>query len=128
MINPPYIYNAVVLKVHDGDTLDLNVDLGFNTWHISPFRLLGCNARELDMEGGPEAKANLESLLLGQRVLIHSAKLGKSIKPDKYGERYLASIQLIETDVVEMLIHENWLAAWNGKGEKPLPPWPRPTE
>ena len=121
-----YFYRGVVTKVRDGDTLTINVDLGFNTWHLSPFRLFGCNARELEDPGGQEAQHNLELLLLNKEVTL------KSIKPDKYGERYLAKVWLPEiggftTDVVEKLIIERWAAEWNGTGVKPVPPWPRIT-
>lgn len=122
-ITVDYFYRGVVTEVHDGDTLTINVDLGFNTWHLSPFRLLGCNARELKEPGGPEAKANLESLVLGKTVTI------KSVKPDKYGERYLAKVWLHEgilaTNLVDELIEDGWAAEWNGLGIKPIPPWPR---
>lgn len=124
IVTVDYFYKGVVTEVRDGDTLTINADLGFNTWHLSPFRLLGCNARELSQPGGPEAKANLESLVLGKTVTI------KSVKPDKYGERYLAKIWIHETDgfttdLVDKLIEEKWAAEWDGRGEKPLPPWPR---
>jgi len=42
-----WTYEAEVVRVVDGDTLDLSVDLGFNVRHRSAFRLLDCWAPEL---------------------------------------------------------------------------------
>lgn len=116
-----YEYKASPVSVHDGDTTTLHVDLGFNTWHEGPFRLARCNARELSEPGGPEAKDNLASILLArQYVLI------RSVKPDKYGERYLCEIWLPDgTNLNEYLIQEQWAAQWDGRGTKVIPPWPR---
>lgn len=48
MIAPAYTYNAVVVKVHDGDTLTIDVDLGMRVWLRSQkVRLAGLNAPEL---------------------------------------------------------------------------------
>ncbi len=42
----PYWYNAKVLGVVDGDTMDLMVDLGFNVHHKIRVRLYGLNTPE----------------------------------------------------------------------------------
>jgi endonuclease YncB( thermonuclease family) len=117
----PYVYNAIVVTVHDGDTLTLGVDLGFDLRDTVPFRLLGCNARELSQEGGPEARDHLAALLPPfARVKI------ASVKPDKFGGRYDAAVLLADgTDVVAQLVDQQWAAAWDGTGTKPVPPWPR---
>lgn len=67
---------AVVVKVHDGDTIMLRVD--FRNFDF-PLRLLDIDAPELN-EGGDVATAWLKSRLLGQdiRVLIdRSNRVGK---------------------------------------------------
>jgi endonuclease YncB( thermonuclease family) len=117
-----YEYNATCIAVHDGDTFTLNVDLGFNVWHISPFRLRGCNARELAQPGGIEARDYLTGLLLGQALVI------RSVKPDKYGERWDALVELPDgRDLTTFLVAQQWVAPWNGAGAQPLPPWPHTT-
>lgn len=116
-----YIYDAIVLGVHDGDTIRLDVDLGFSAHEEIDFRLLGCNARELSQPGGPEARDNLVALLpVGTKLTI------RSVKPDKFGGRYDADVTLPDGDnLVARLIDEQWVAPWNGAGTKPVPPWPR---
>jgi len=116
------------MAVHDGDTCTLHVDLGFNTWHEGPFRLVRCNAREIAELGGVEAKDNLSKLIYEQDlpVTLRSIKPNTPIQPDKYGERYLAEIILPDgRNLTDWLIAQQWAAAWNGRGTKPLPPWPR---
>ena len=41
-----YEYTARVLKVVDGDTLDLSIDLGFNIWITQRCRLQGIDTPE----------------------------------------------------------------------------------
>lgn len=90
-----YCYLATVLSVTDGDTVVLQIDLGFRASFVTPVRLFGVNAPEL-FSGGPEerrrgaaAKAFLQTLLAdcGNTVHIRTHKDSR----DKYG-RYLAQL------------------------------------
>jgi micrococcal nuclease len=64
-----YTYNAKVVKVVDGDTIDALVDLGFDTWKQVRIRMHGMNApesRTRDLEEkarGLAAKARLKEIL-----------------------------------------------------------------
>lgn len=125
MPQPAYTYTAVVLAVHDGDTITADVDLGFGVWiRGQAYRLLGCNAIELGAPGGKEARDNLAGLLLPPTLM--PAVTLTSVKPDKYGGRWLCVITMPDgSDLVSRLIADGWAAAWNGRGVKPVPPWPR---
>lgn len=49
-----------------------------------------------------------------------------SVKPDKYGGRYLAHVDLAGVgDIAELLVAEGWAVPWDGRGPQPEPPWPR---
>jgi micrococcal nuclease len=81
-----YTYKAKVARVIDGDTVVLEIDLGFNIFHVMSCRLLGVNAPELNAKDEViKVEANacknfLMSLLpVGKIVTIESKKL------DKYG-------------------------------------------
>lgn len=121
-----FTYNATVLRVVDGDGIEVDVDFGFY-FHKSPtpIRLLGCNAWEKDTEAGAAAKANLTALLpAGTPVVLQTAK------PDKFAPRWDAAVMYRGADgrfreLVDDLIAQQWAAEWDGKGTKPLPPWPR---
>jgi micrococcal nuclease len=83
-----YEYNARLIRIVDGDTVWLRVDLGFRTWIESDFRLHGINAPEVHgatREAGLAAAAYLRERLTGKVLRIESKGL------DKYG-RWLAII------------------------------------
>lgn len=54
---------ARVVDVHDGDTLKLDVDLGFSTHYYPWIRLRGVRAPELHEPAGPQARQELEAWL-----------------------------------------------------------------
>ena len=41
-----YYYAVEILRVVDGDTVDVRIDLGFDVWHKCRVRLMGINAPE----------------------------------------------------------------------------------
>lgn len=60
-----YVYNAELIRVIDGDTVDAKIDLGFDTWKKVRIRFHGINAPESrtrdleEKERGLAAKARL---------------------------------------------------------------------
>lgn len=120
----PFVYNAWVIEVHDGDTISCKVDRGnrdYSTWSV---RLLGCNAHELVEPGGIEARENLKALLpIDTLVCLYT------LKPDKYGGRVLASVHYLEdgreVELSSRLIATGWAAPYEGQGPKNVPTWPR---
>lgn len=84
-------YRATVTGVYDGDTITVDIDLGFSvTLHKYKIRLLGVDAPEL--RGGTEASRKrgrasrdfLRGLVLGKEIILTTVK----DKKGKYG-RYL---------------------------------------
>lgn len=83
-----YEYRAQVLRVVDGDTVHLEVDVGFSASIKMKIRLAGINAPELDTDAGKAARDYLSGLLpIGSNVFIRTLK----DRQEKYG-RYLAYI------------------------------------
>lgn len=81
-----YTYNAKVIRVIDGDTVELDIDLGFTIHWKSSCRLYGVNTPELKSSDKDERLKALEAknfliqeLPVGSDVTINSKKL------DKYG-------------------------------------------
>ena len=79
-----YIYNIELLKVVDGDTIDANVDLGFDVSVKKRVRFLGVNApesRTRDLEEkakGLAAKDRVKQLLEGANIIqLQSHGVGK---------------------------------------------------
>jgi micrococcal nuclease len=90
-----YHYRAVVVNVYDGDTINVNIDLGLSTWiNNEKLRLARINAPEIkgkERTKGLRSRDFLRELLLNKKVIIQTIKDRK----EKYG-RYLAEIWLEE--------------------------------
>lgn len=83
-------YSAEVVRVVDGDTVDVDIDLGFHHRFETRLRLSGINAPEINAAGtkGEESRDYLKSLLsVGSKVRVVTIK----DRTEKYG-RYLANI------------------------------------
>ncbi len=83
---PHYTYKAYVIEVIDGDTLWVNIDLGFDMWSNQKIRLKGINTRELTNKEGQNAKEFMEAKLKGCKFIAI-----KTYWRDKF-TRYLADI------------------------------------
>lgn len=100
---PKITARARCLNVVDGDTLDLEVDLGFKLKFTSRFRLLGIDTPELRSKDAQErAKAQLARDALKELVFSETycqwpllVTIDKD--PDNFG-RYLASIMIMESE------------------------------
>jgi endonuclease YncB( thermonuclease family) len=85
-----YIYKAELIRVVDGDTVDLIIDLGFDTLRKERFRLYGVDAPEMNTAKGKEAKAWLIGVLGPYgAIYVQTIQLATKAKRDKYG-RFLA--------------------------------------
>lgn len=93
-----YTYKADVIKVYDGDTITVNIDLGFNVWkHGEKLRLARINAPEVR---GKERKKGLISRDWLRKKILHKKIIIKTIKKKrgkekkgKYG-RYIVELYL----------------------------------
>jgi len=122
-VKDDYTRAATVVRVIDGDTVIVDLDLGFYITVRMSCRLAGINAHELHSPGGPEAAAELANILaVGDRVTI------SSIRADKYAGRFDGVI--IDEDganINQWMASTGYAALWDGKGTAPVPPWPRVT-
>ena len=105
-IKRDYIYDAVVVSVYDGDTIRVDIDLGFNLWlHNESIRFIGINAPELKGDSRPEGLKSREWLAAklppGTKILLRTEKDSR----EKYG-RYLGHIYLDGVDLNEELLKQ----------------------
>lgn len=125
-----YIYFANVIRVHDGDTLVIDWDLGRRTWaRNQSLRVAGISARELSMPGGMEARDYLASLLpVGTRVIIQSVKVDHDPEDVMSFDRYVVVVQLPDgRDLATVMVNEGLAVWWDGKTKPiPYPAWPIP--
>lgn len=98
-----YCYDAYVVRVIDGDTLVVDIDLGLRVWargqHV---RLLGIDMPERVTTLGILATSQLGDLVYARTVLLRTVK----DRDDKYG-RLLATVWVGETNVNKEM--ERWL-------------------
>lgn len=88
-MTPSYTYRAAISRVIDGDTLVVNVDLGFSVWlHGLKIRLLGINCPELSTDEGKLAQL----FVLKCVNAMSNAITLTSVKTDKYGGRWDATV------------------------------------
>jgi len=113
-----YTYDAFVRSIHDGDTVKIDIDLGFKLWiHGLSIRLYGINAPELNTPEGKKAKAVLEGILpINRPVVIETVK----DKTEKYG-RILAKFFVIpgQPTVNDQMVTLGAAKAYFGVGAKP---------
>jgi len=68
-------YAAEVQRVIDGDTLEVRIDLGFDTWRAEKIRLRGVDAPELRTPAGKRARKFVGKELAGvKRVVVRTYK------------------------------------------------------
>lgn len=102
-----YTYNAELLNVVDGDTIDVKIDLGFDICINIRVRLLGIDTPEIRTKNlvektkGMEAKRFVEKAFAdnGNKCVVQTLK----DKKGKYG-RYLAIIIVGGKSLNQMLI------------------------
>jgi endonuclease YncB( thermonuclease family) len=118
----PREYPVAVVRVVDGDSVLVDVDLGFWMTARLSCRLALCNAIELGQPGGPQAKAHLAGLLPEGTVTTV-----RSVGVDKYAGRFDGWLALPDgQDASSVMIAAGYAAYWDGKGPRPVPPWPIP--
>jgi len=111
MTHQPYCYKARCVSVYDGDTVTLDISLGFNVvMHKQKVRLLGINTPEVrgeERELGLVSRDRLRELIDDKDVIIvtHRDKGGK------YG-RLLATIYLDGVNINQQLVDEGLAEAY----------------
>lgn len=109
-----YHYKAKVVKIVDGDTIDIQIQLGFHITVEKRVRLFGVNTPETygvkktseEYQAGMKAKEFVEHFLAGKECLVRTYldKHGES-KHGKYG-RLLAEIFVSDISLNEKLLSE----------------------
>jgi micrococcal nuclease len=111
-----YEYYGNVVKVVDGDTYDIKIDLGFNITIKQRFRLLGVDCQETKLIRGTTEEQKGAGLSAKEfvKTLFADNSYVKIVshKTDKYG-RYLAEVYKQDSNN-EWSIHVNHLLIENG--------------
>ena len=107
-----YQYRATLLRIIDGDTIHLDIDLGLDTHHRVTIRLAGINTPEVHTLEGQAARDHLCGLiaptgpLMPPPLLVHTTK----DRREKYG-RYLGTLWLAGEDTTTPSINQRMVDA-----------------
>ena len=100
-----YEYEAIVTQVYDGDTITVDIDLGFDViLKKQKIRLLGIDTPEVrgpERANGLISRDALRGRILDKQVIIKTEKRGK------YG-RWLGIIYIKDTNINQWLINEGY--------------------
>lgn len=116
-------YNVKVLKVVDGDTVDVDIDLGFGIWlKDERVRIMGIDTPEsrtadkVEKVFGLASKDRLKHLLEKDAVLItYEDKNGEDMK-GKFG-RILGDFKCGDKTASEILIEEGHAVRYHGQNK-----------
>jgi|TARA_B100000925_G_scaffold263795_1_gene221920 micrococcal nuclease len=119
-----YEYNCRITKIIDGDTVDVDIDLGFNQWFCNQrIRLHGIDtpeSRTRDLEEkkyGLRAKKFVEDFIpVGSSAIIETKKRQKG---DKYG-RYLGDFRVGNKRLCEELLKSHNAVPYRGKSKSDI--------
>ena len=115
-----YEYNCKIVRVVDGDTVDVDIDLGFSHWiHNERIRLYGVDTPECRTRDAEEKMAGLlakkfveDALHVGGTYTLTTKEKGK------FG-RYLGTIYLTDdTSINAALIREHLAVAYHGQSKE----------
>lgn len=90
-MQPMYRYNAKIIKVIDGDTVDAMVDLGFSIYTQVRFRLYGLDTPEKNDEDPEARKLAMSAAAFVSDTILNKVVTIESVNKDKYG-RWLAKV------------------------------------
>ena len=108
-MRPDYVYRCSVTRVVDGDTVDADIDLGFDIIYRDRIRLMGIDTPESRTRNRKEkalglaSKARLKELIKAgkKEVVLKTSKEGKG----KFG-RILGTLYAGGEDLCEVLMNE----------------------
>ena len=122
-----WTYGALVASIHDGDTVRVAVDVGFEVRFTTSVRLLGIQCPEVGGAGvtadekaaGIRAREALADLLDGGAVIVRTKR-----DTQEGRGRYLATLYVVQPDgmwldVCAQLVLDGHATPYSGKGKAP---------
>ena len=102
-----FTYRAKVYNIVDGDTIDVEIDLGFKIYTKQRIRLNRIDTPERGENGFKEATNRLKELILDKEVTLITNKISK------WGY-YLGDIYLNDQDINQIMLNENLAKPYSG--------------
>ena len=123
-----YEYKAKVLRVVDGDTVDVDIDLGFGIWmHKERVRMMGIDTPEsrtrdkVEKTFGLASKNRLKELLPVGSITVLKTEIDRSgeDKKGKFG-RILGDFLIEDKRATDILIEEGHAVAYFGGSKEEI--------
>lgn len=115
-----YTYLANVIRVLDGDTIIVDIDLGFDIWvRNQSIRLEGIDTPEIrttdikEKMAGNLAKLRLEELIGGKPVIVKTIK----DKTEKFGRMLGVILNSNELNINQTLLDERLAVKYEGQSK-----------
>jgi micrococcal nuclease len=123
VVRDGYVRAVDVVRVIDGDTFVADVDLGFYVRVRMSCRLVGLNTPDHGEPGREEARQVLAELLGRGTVSV------ESVAHDKFAGRFDAVVVVEPVGGKVVVVNAELLrlgvaVPWDGRGKRPLVPWP----
>jgi micrococcal nuclease len=117
----PFVYNATVTRVVDGDTVDVDLDLGFGIWFRNQrIRLMGVDTPEkrtsdpIEKQFGLLASRVVESMCpVGKKILVETSLDDKG----KFG-RILGTLIADDVNINRFLIENHYAVEYVGQSKE----------
>lgn len=104
-----YVRQARVVRIIDGDSFEIDIDMGFYTTRREAVRMARYDAKERFTIGGKLATAHLSKLLpIGAEIAVRSYKPN-----EKYG-RFLADVWLGDVHINQQMMDDGFGAPYDG--------------
>ena len=123
-----YDYNCTIVRVVDGDTLDIDIDLGFGIIMTGQrVRVAGIDTPEsrtrdlVEKQFGLASKKRCEELLPvgSKQVLLSQLDRSGDVERGKFG-RILGDFQIGDTTFTEIMLSEGYAVPYNGGSKEEL--------
>ena len=108
-----FYYKVEVLRVVDGDTVDVRIDLGFNVWHKCRVRLMGINAPESRTRDLEEKKRGLAAKQWLIDKVDSKAVEMQCLGVGKYG-RVLGELYINKVNINQLMVKEGHAEQYDG--------------
>jgi len=116
-----YEYKATIVKVVDGDTVDVDIDLGFDVWlRNQRIRLYGIDTPECRTRNKREKAHGLLAKKYVQKALVVGRTYALTTKEKGKFGRFLGEFKTGKGFITKLLIKERLAVPYTGQNKKEI--------